>query len=256
MKDRGFMDANKPTNDLAFPTIADAPQTGLPKNITEAVEECEDCWKLKGSLGDGSCPKLIKEIHCMNCQVYSDAGRRLFEREPPEGYVAEWTEQLSRQKDFRGAAKTAVIIFRLGSEWLSLPSTVFKQIAPIRSMHTLPHRSGPVLMGLTNVLGALRLCVSLHELLGVEKAPCSGQRSVRKTYERLAVLEKEGDCWVFPLDEVYGMHRFHSDELQNVPVTVARSAVSYTKGLFRCEEMIVGLLDDDLLFYSLKRSIL
>jgi len=242
MKDSVTMDEDNPTTDL--------------QDDAKSPEAPEDCWNLRGSLGDGSCPELAKAILCLNCAVYSTAGRSLFERKPPEGYVEEWTEQLSRQKDSRGSAKTAVIIFRLGSEWLALPASVFKQVAPLRSIHSLPHRSGQVLKGLANVLGALRLCISLHDLLGVEKSANSGHRSVGKTYERLAMIEKEGNCWVFPVDEVYGMHRFHLDELQNVPVTVARSAVSYTKGLFSCAEMIVGFLDDELLFYSLKRSIL
>lgn len=216
-----------------------------------------DCWNISGSFGDSSCPKLSGAILCRNCSVYSNAGRDLLERKPPEGYIAEWTELLLEQKDKRAATKAAVIIFRLGSEWLALPAQVFRELAPMRPVHFIPHRSGPILKGLANVLGTLRLCVSLHDLLGIEKIerPAGRRSGGPRTYERLAVVEKAGECWVFPVDEVYGMYRFDSDELQSVPVTVSRSAVSYTKGLFSCEERSVGLLDEELLFYSLKRSI-
>ena len=256
MKDQAKMEEDAPSTGLNAPSLPDDPESALLHDGLESDAGSPTCWNLTGSFGDGSCPELAEVIRCLNCPVYSTAGRHLFERKPPEGYIEEWTEQLSMQQDSRGAAKTAVIIFRLGSEWLALPASVFKQVAPMRSIHSLPHRGSPVLLGLTNVLGALRLCISLHDLLGVEKPLDSAKSVFKKSYKRLAVIEKESGCWVFPVDEVYGMHRFHADILQNVPVTVARSAVSYTKGLFPCAEMIVGLLDDELLFYSLKRSIL
>lgn len=256
MKDTANMYENDPTVNLDSPSTTEAQETTSLQEAGNPPDTVEDCWNLIGSFGDGSCMELAEAILCRNCRLFSTAGRNLLEREPPEGYVEDWTELLGRRKAFQGATTTGAIIFRLGLEWLALPAGVFKQVAQIRTIHSLPHRSGPILKGLANVLGALRLCISLHDLLGVEKATDSDQRPERKTYARLAVIEKEGDCWVFPVDEVYGMYRLHPDELQSVPVTVARSAVSYTKGLFHCGDKIVGFLDDTLLFYSLKRRIL
>jgi chemotaxis-related protein WspD len=43
--------------------------------------------------------------------------------------------------------------------------------------------------------------------------------------------------------------------LKEVPETVARSAATYSKALLPWHEHSVGLLDDELLFHSLKRSV-
>lgn len=227
-----------------------------PASPSSEEDQMDDCWNRMGNAGDGSCPELPQVVLCRNCPVYYNTGRTLFEREAPEEYVAEWTELLSRHKAAKISGKTAAIVFRLGVEWLSLPTRVFKEVAPMRPVHSLPHRSGHILKGLVNIDGALRLCVSMHNLLGIEESREVDRRKGRKVYERLVVIEKSGEFWVFPVDEVHGMHRFDQDELQNVPITVARSGSSYTKGLFPCEDMTVAYLDDELLFYSLKRSVL
>lgn len=211
-----------------------------------------------GNAGDGSCPELQHVIRCENCPVYAKAGHQLLDREPSSDYSSQWSDLQPRERDQETTANTASIVFRLGQEWLALPAAVFKEIAPVRTIHTLPHRSGKILKGLVNVHGALRLCLSLHDLLGIDATLDSsspGRPSVRRGYERMAVVEREGQVWVFSVDEILGVHRLNLDQLQNVPATVARSSGSYTRGLLQMDGKAIGYLDEELLFYSFKRSI-
>jgi chemotaxis-related protein WspD len=60
---------------------------------------------------------------------------------------------------------------------------------------------------------------------------------------------------VCPVDEVHGIHRVLPRELKDVPTTVAKSAVTYSTALLSWRGHSVGILDDQLLFYSLKRSL-
>ena len=51
--------------------------------------ERTDCWNHIGVSGDGTCPELVKVVHCHNCPVYAAGGRSLLEREPPAEYLHE-----------------------------------------------------------------------------------------------------------------------------------------------------------------------
>src|ERR1043166_3860216 len=85
--------------------------------------ERTDCWNHIGVSGDGTCPELVKVVHCRNCPVYAAGGRSLLEREPPVEYLHEWTQALAEEKDEDTAADTlSVLIFRLGRARLGPPA--------------------------------------------------------------------------------------------------------------------------------------
>ena len=60
---------------------------------------------------------------------------------------------------------------------------------------------------------------------------------------------------VFRVDEVHGVHPFHPRELRELPATVARASATYSTALLPWQGHSVGMLDDGLLFYTLKRSL-
>jgi len=76
-----------------------------------------------------------------------------------------------------------------------------------------------------------------------------------KLHNRMMVVNKDGDVWVFPVKEIHGINHVHPDLFQNLPVTVSKSKSTFTKEIFKWKDKHVALLDDELLFYSLKRSI-
>jgi len=226
-------------------------------NLQELPRERHDCWNQIGVSGDGTCPELAKVIHCRNCPIYAAGGRSLLEREPPADYLREWTQTLAEEKDEDQAEDAlSVLIFRLGREWLALPTHVCQEVAEMRPIHILPHRSGPVLLGLVNIRGQIRLCVSLRELLGLEPADDSGRTTHHKNPRCLVVIARDRDHWVLLVDEIYGVQRFHHSAVRDAPVTVAKATPGLTQGVIAWQEKGVGYLDDELLFLALRKEVL
>lgn len=254
---------------------------------TTPLSKLNTCWNQIGIAGDRSCPELLSFIHCRNCPVYSIEGRRLLERNIPDGYMQEWATLLatttvqatvssSQGGASNGAASgnalpgvksIAVVIFRVQSEWLALPAHLFKEITPPSSIHTIPHRSNQILLGLVNIRGELQMCVSLAHLLALETAQLETAQSTTATGSivnpRMMVLEREGEegdrlanRWVFPVEEIYGIQRFQLNELKPAPTNVAKSTNTYTKGLISWRGTHVSLIDDELLFYTLTWRVL
>jgi chemotaxis-related protein WspD len=212
-----------------------------------------DCWNRIGFRGDRSCPELASVIHCHNCPVFADAGRQFLDAPSPEGYLEEWTERLAAPLEEEDADRLSVLIFRLGEEWLALPVGVLVEVSAARTIHRVPHRGG-LLRGLVNIRGELHLCVRLQRVLGIETAASPAPRE-RGGQARFLVVEREGERWVFPVDEVDQVYRFPAQHLRPVPVTLGRAPAHLTRGVFDASERAVGLLEDDRLFQVLRESI-
>ena len=214
------------------------------------------CWKNIGSFGDKSCPELKQHIRCLNCEVYHAAAATLLNRKPPEGYVESWTERIAAPRLPKLADTRSVVIFRVGSEWLALPTSVFLEVVELRPLHTLPHLKDALVRGLVMVSGELLICISLPHLLGVEEADSDSAHRPKgqSVYERMLVLSHHGERVVFSVHEVHVGVRYHPDNLKPIPVTVAQSAVRYTSGVLSWENHNVGVLDETLVFGVLNRQ--
>lgn len=218
----------------------------------------QDCWNQVGVWGDSSCPRLGEVAHCRNCPVYSSAAARLLHGEPPAEYLSEWTARLALPRPAAEAAKTeAVMIFRLGPEWLALPAAIFQEVAEPRPIHSLPHRRGKVLKGLVNIRGELILCVSLGGALRIEEQATSHSLNghSQTTYARLLVVATPGGRLAFPVAEVHGIEPFASGQLQPIPETLALASARFTRGILPWKNRSVGCLDDGPLFHHLNRSL-
>jgi chemotaxis-related protein WspD len=198
-----------------------------------------DCWNKIGVNGDNTCRELEEFVHCRNCPMYSSAGTRLLDRELPADYRREWTELFSRKKATVRLGKVSVVIFRIGAEWLALPTPVFQEVVEQRVIHSLPHRRQGIVLGLTNIRG---------ELLIRKEKPYA-------IYDRLLVVQWNGSRFVFPVDEVHGIQRYHPQELKEVPATLVKNTLNYTHGVLSWQNKSVGCLTEELLFYTLNRSL-
>jgi chemotaxis-related protein WspD len=213
------------------------------------LPDVTDCWKRIGIWGDRSCPELRQHLHCRNCPVYAAGAMRLLDAEVPDSYLASHaTHYAQAKRDSRQGSRSAVI-FRLASEWFALSTAVFREVAPLRAVHSLPHRRDRIVTGLTNIRGELLVCVSLVTTLGL-----SGETGAGPT-ARLAVVSRDGDRFVFVADEVGGLFRFEESELSPVPATLAHAQATYTRGMLAWRDRPVGVIDDQLLFYTLNRSL-
>jgi chemotaxis-related protein WspD len=215
----------------------------------------KDCWNTIGVHGDTSCSALEAHVHCRNCPVYSSAAAHLLDGEPPPGYVQDWTEQARRGKGAAERHALSVVLFRLGAEWLALPTGVLTEIASPRPIHSLPHRRSNVVLGLANVRGALLACVSLRDLLGVEGAGAAHLDPTRRIAARFLVLQRDGLRAVCPVDEVHGIERFLERHLGPAPATVAGADSRFTRALLPWQQRSVGLLDEQPLFRAIERTL-
>jgi chemotaxis-related protein WspD len=211
------------------------------------------CWKEIGTFGDRSCPKLAALAHCRNCPVYATAGRRLLDRDLPDGYREEWTDRLANRKDAERVETVSVIVFRLREELLAFKTVFFQEAAEAAIPHSIPLRTGEVFKGIVNINGELILCVSVAALLGITGE--EGGAVDRKVYPRLFVVSRNGQRFAFPADEVLGVHRFSLSLLQELPATVSRSIRALTAGILPWQERTVGLLEEEKFFDALTRSL-
>lgn len=220
-----------------------------------------ECWRRIGVTGDRSCPELESFIHCRNCPVLAEAARTFFDRAAPAGYLESWREILEEPSVTAATDATSVLVFRLDREWLALPATALVEVTTVRPLHRVPHRSDGVLAGLVNIRGQLRICVSLHALLGLAGGPVAASAArpdasdVVSTSARLLVIERSADrgteCWVVGVDEVAGVQRVPRDALRAVPATVGHAGGRFTSALFAWQDRTVGLLDESRVFDGL-----
>lgn len=179
----------------------------------------------------------------------------LLNRQMSEAYQKEWTNLLMQHRDQELKAEyLSVVVFRLEQEWFALPTVYFKEVLHGRPIHRIPHRMGKVLLGIVNLGGEIQLCIALHELLEVDK---SQHYLSIKDYQknRFIAIEKENQLWVFPADEIDGIHIWDLSHLQNVPMNISKSRANYLKGIFKDQNKSIGLLDEELIFYSLNRGL-
>jgi chemotaxis-related protein WspD len=220
-----------------------------------------DCWNRVGVMGDRSCDQLADVIHCYDCPVYAAAGDSLLERAPTQKYLNEWIEILSDTPTtvedteqegalVRTADALSVMIFRIDNEWLCLPVSTLQEVTSPCVIQPVPHRSNELFLGLVNIRGETLLCASLRHLLNLS---CQADSSPTT---RMLVAGQGEDKWVFPVDEVHGVFRFHLSELRDAPIVIAKATETFTQGIVHWQTEKVNCLDSELLFYTLKYKIL
>jgi chemotaxis-related protein WspD len=229
----------------------------LPKGNLETMSsfKLNDCWNKIGVWGNRECGELKKVIHCRNCIIYSSAAAQLLGAELPQDYLERWTTHFASEQKVESRQMQAALVFRIGAEWLALSPTNLQEIAEARPIHSVPRGRSNTLLGLANIRGELLVCVALDRVLGLEKIGLEKPSSQRALYRRMVVAGREDSRFVFPVDEVHGIHWFDPKELKGVPSTVAKAPATYIKGLLLWQNKSVGCLNDQLLFDMLDESL-
>lgn len=223
---------------------------------TPAAVTLDDCWNRIGvwSAQGASCPRLTECIHCRNCDHYARSGRQILERALPEDYRRQWTQRLAEPRRTEDAHSRAVMLFRLGDEWLALDSRCVSEITPVLKIHCIPHRSDELVKGLVNIRGELRLCVSIGTALQLDKASESHFVD-HEILERMVLIENPEHSFVFPVSEVEGIVRYRESDLQALPATLANARSKLTTGIVGMDDRQVGILDHELLFFALAKGL-
>ena len=211
------------------------------------------CWEQIGIWGDSTCPKLTEFVHCHNCTDYFKAARSLFDREIPEGYREEWTNLLARSEETEIHGTIFVIVFRLRNEWLALRAGYIQEVTEILPVHPVPFRSNKMFKGLTNINGELIPCISATDIF--ELSGDIEQTSKHIITTHMIVVSKNGERFVFPVDEIMGIRCISLDDQQKTPATLSKSATTHSTGVFSIDGKTVGLLDEVKFLNSLQRSL-
>ncbi|CAD6561161.1 hypothetical protein LMG27952_07368 [Paraburkholderia hiiakae] len=228
------------------------PERDFTEDLVLAAQPPDPCWKTIGTLGDNSCPRLETCVRCLNCPVFEDAAARMLDRPAPLASSALAPERVPESAGPRTRHEGS-LVFRVGAEWLALPATALRQVDEARTIHTLPHRRSAAVLGVVNVRGVLTLAVSLAALLHIEAATAGVQ--ARAATPRLLVTEWAGATTAFPVDAVEGVTSFGADALLPAPATLAQSAGRHVRGVTHWRGRSVGVLDADMLFDALARSL-
>lgn len=165
----------------------------------------------------------------------------------PEDYRREWTERVAAPAALERARLESAFLFRVGPEWLALPTAVCDRVVDSWTLHSLPHLRSEAVLGLGSIRGELILAVSLGALLGLPSGTAAGGG-------RMLVLGRDSARFAAPVDEVYGIHRYDPTERTPLPRTVAAER-AFTIGLLPWEGRTVGFLDAERVLDALHRSL-
>ena len=188
--------------------------------------------------------------------------RAFFDRQPPPQYLDEWVERLAQPEQLFEQDLLSLVIFRLHEEYLAVQTGCLVEVTLPQPIHTIPHRSNDVVLGLVNIRGQLRICVSAHGLLGVAIAASSQQTHhadalhgahPESSPQRMLILHERSEQWVFPVEEVLGVHALPATALRPVPSTFGKAG-AFSQSVFDWEGHTVGYLDATQLLSALRSA--
>jgi chemotaxis-related protein WspD len=216
--------------------------------------DIDDCWNTAGVFHNGqkSCLRLAELGHCLNCDQYANSGRRLLNRPLPDDYRRELTEYFRQPVSHPPKSLKSTFVFRTGDEWLGVKSSLISEVVDMGPIHSIPHKSSRIVLGIVNMRGRLEICVSIGGVLRLEPGT---KRQGIPTPERLIVARKGGQSIVFPVSEVMGPVAYSAGAIKALPVTVSGSKAVYIKGTLNVKNREVGILDDAMLFRILARNL-
>jgi chemotaxis-related protein WspD len=214
--------------------------------------QIDDCWNRIGVSGDQSCARLEQAVHCRNCEVYSDAAQRNLQRPVGDGYREQWAAHFRQPAARATASDQSALVFRIGREWLALPTATIGSVAPLAISHKLPHRANPALLGIVSVGGKLTPSMSLGALLGVDEheAPPTVGRYV---FARLLVMQWERQSFALPVADLHGIARYPQAKLAAPAATINKGLDRFLTGVLALGELRVGILDAALVGHQLTR---
>ncbi len=230
---------------MADSIVNTSPAT-LPGLVAGTVD---DCWRRIGTGGDRSCPQLATYLRCRNCPVYAQAAVTVLDSLAAGSLWDTAAAGADAPSDDERDAGQSLLVFRVGDEWLALPTGALGEVTAPAPVHSLPHRRHAALIGVAAVRGTLLTCVSLALLFG-GGAPAEDQRDTR-----FLILGQGRNALALPVAEVAGVEHVPHSALLPLPATLTRASARYTQSLFEHGGHSVGLLDAELLRLALSRSL-
>ncbi len=183
-----------------------------------------------------------------------DAARRHLARAVDDDYLRDWAEHFRAPETAGEKADASAIVFRIGAEWLALPTALCARVAPQALPHRLPHRAARGLRGIVNVGGQLYPCVDLAELLGIDTGG-GAARAGRHTFARLLLIRWEEQSYALPVPDLHGIVRYAGSRVLPPAATINKGVQRFLSGVLPERDMQIGLLDTGLVGHQLARTL-
>ncbi len=171
-----------------------------------------------------------------------------------EAAIAEATTHCAAPRAIEGALRESALVFRIGAEWLALPTRTLDRVADPQPVHSLPHRRSGAPAGLVNVGGDLVVHVSLGNLLNVQPGARPDTGESTRSVARLLVLTDHRGRLAITVDEVWGVYRYEATARKAMPAAVG-GASTYTSAILDVDGRTVGYLDVDRVMSALSTAI-
>lgn len=202
---------------------------------TRAEARIDDCWNRIGVRGDRSCERLVRHVHCRNCEVFEAAAATLRDR------LAVTLDDAPPAMPEAVRAGRSHVLFRVAAVWLGLPTASLDAIVEPGPVHSLPHGRSAALLGVTNVRGTLAPCFDLRALLELESGEVAAA-SRRAVPQMLIVGDAAGRVAV-PVDEVVGIETIAEDDIVAPGKEAASPLHAVASGVVRRQGRSITLID-------------
>lgn len=199
------------------------------------------CWRKIGVYaGDHSCTRLRAVVHCRNCDVFSAAARSVMLRE-----VEQMDDAVAALPE-RALGVRSALLLRFGGLRIGFPVARVIEIAADAPLRRVPHRTGRVVAGLTNVRSQLHLTLVPEQLFGLEMPTNAANFAPEKHARPRIVLisASAGAPLALRADNVIGMHSFGLDTLGPVPEALPLPLAECATALGKFEDKHYLLLDE------------
>lgn len=208
-------------------------------SVFKDTENTTKCWEHIGVWGNKTCKELEVHIHCKNCPVFSKAGRQLFSRERSGGQIIEVFNQ--KKENEKNEKNLSVFLFRVGKQWYALPAERMIEIASDSKIHTLPMMQNPVVKGIVNIRGQIKVLFDLHKIIKEHF-----QATSKHNIPRIILTGSGKDEYAFRVDEAWGVWKVAESALQKPP-KIYQSESSLVNYVLTWQEKDVALLNYELL---------
>lgn len=182
--------------------------------------------------------------------------RHSLQRPVGPDYLDEWARILRQPEAAAEVLDQSGLAFRIGAEWLMLPTAMLDSVAPSAPSHALPHRRGGALAGIVNVGGAIVPAIALDLLLDIQRSSSgtgTGATAERHVFPRLVVARVDGQRFAMAVDDLDGIVRYPGSRLQAPAATINRGLQRYLAGVLPHGGMMIGVLDAELLGQQMGR---
>jgi len=220
-----------------------------PTTPSGATDADVPCFSTIGVFGDRSCDQLPSHVHCLRCPVFAETASQLFDRRSPVGYREEWTARLATPDEAPLGPSKTYVTFRVGAEWLAMPSAACVEVTEVLRAFPLAHRMGGAFEGLVNVRGQALLCVSLRKLLDIAADVVGGGNA------RLVVVAASDGRYALRVDEVDHVRRILDTDIHEPPATLTKSLAPHVHGVVHDGDSLIGVIEPQALFASLARCV-